>query len=123
MVSFRECCERFTAAALAFRAALDETIDLLQNGENALPHTRDAVSGGLRSPALNSAAGLCTDYRPTRREAEVLALTAEGWTNQQIGRRLGIAERTVIKHLEAVYDKAGVRGRAAAAVWWQRLNG
>jgi DNA-binding CsgD family transcriptional regulator len=61
-------------------------------------------------------------YQPTRREAEVMALTCEGWTNEQIGRRLGITERTVRKHLTAVYDKAGVRGRAAAASWWQRVR-
>jgi DNA-binding CsgD family transcriptional regulator len=50
----------------------------------------------------------------------VLALTAEGWTSSQIGRRLGISERTVRKHLGSVYDMAGVRGRTAAAACWQR---
>ena len=51
----------------------------------------------------------------------MLSLAAQGWTNRQIDRRLGITERTVRKHLEAVNDKAGVRGRAAAAVWWRQL--
>jgi DNA-binding CsgD family transcriptional regulator len=57
---------------------------------------------------------------PTHREAEVLAMVAGGLTNEQIGRRLGITERTVRKHLGAVCDKTGLRSRAAAAAWWQR---
>ena len=52
-------------------------------------------------------------------EAEVLALVTLGWTNDRIGRHLGITERTVRKHLEAVYNKAGLPGRAAAVAWWQ----
>lgn len=55
---------------------------------------------------------------PTRREAEVVALMAAGWTNIQIATRLHITERTVRKHLSAVYDKAHLPGRAAAATWW-----
>ena len=59
------------------------------------------------------------EYLPTRREAEVLGLVADGWTNQQVATRLGITERTVRKHLSAVYEQAGVAGRAAAAGWWR----
>lgn len=58
-------------------------------------------------------------YYPSQREAEVLSLVTLGWTNDRIGRQLGITERTVRKHLEAVYNKAGISGRAAAAAWWQ----
>ena len=58
----------------------------------------------------------------TVREGEVMHLVAEGLTSEQIGRRLGIAERTVRKHLSAVYAKAGLNGRAAAAAWWQRAR-
>jgi len=57
---------------------------------------------------------------PTRRETEVLALMSAGWTNGQIATRLHITERTVRKHLSAVYEKAHVPGRAAAAAWWTR---
>lgn len=96
------------AAALTFRRALDSASQRLQ-GAGAV------AAGGVRGPAA-----LCTDYRPTKREAEVLALAAEGWTNRQIGRRLGITERTVRKHLGNLYDQAGLRGRAAAAAWWQQ---
>lgn len=59
-------------------------------------------------------------YRPTPREADVLSLMLRGWTNQRIARGLGISERTVRKHLSAVYEKVGTSGRAATAAWWQR---
>lgn len=89
-----EAVRRPLAAALKFRAELD------------------CAAAGLELP--------CTSYVPTQREKEVLALMSRGWTDARIGRHLGITERTVRKHLSAVYDKAGVRGRAAAASWWQR---
>jgi DNA-binding CsgD family transcriptional regulator len=66
-----------------------------------------------------------SEARPklTVREAQVMHLVVEGLTSEQIGRRLGIAERTVRKHLSAVYAKAGQHGRAGAAAWWQRNEG
>jgi len=112
--------QRPIAAAMSFRAALDDTVGLLQNSSCMVPAEPEVVPERRRT--LDAAVRLCGDYVPTRREGEVLTLAAQGWTNHQIGRRLGITERTVRKHLTAVYDKAGVRGRAAAAAWWQRLN-
>ena len=79
-----------------------------------------AASRLLSSAELD---GVVENYRPSQREAEVLSLVTLGWTNDRIGRQLGITERTVRKHLEAVYDKAGLRGRAAAAAWWQASHG
>ena len=112
--------QRPIAAAMSFRAAVDDTVRLLQNSSCTVPGEPEVVPGRRRT--LDAAVRLCGDYVPTRREGEVLTLAAQGWTNHQIGRRLGITERTVRKHLTAVYDKAGVRSRAAAAAWWQRLN-
>lgn len=50
----------------------------------------------------------------TAREREIVELVAEGKTNAQIGEQLWIAPSTVKKHLEHVYEKLGVRRRAAA---------
>lgn len=50
----------------------------------------------------------------TDRETLVLELVALGWTNVAIARRLGTSPRTVAKHLEHIYRKLGVSGRAAA---------
>ncbi|MEU9980615.1 response regulator transcription factor [Streptomyces sp. NPDC050856] len=50
----------------------------------------------------------------TRRETEVLALVAEGLSNQAIGGRLHLTEATVKSHLARAYAKLGVDSRTAA---------
>lgn len=75
----------------------------------------DAVLGaaGVRRPLIEVSrpAGL------TEREVDVLRLLARGHTNRQIADELGISPRTVGTHVEHVYDKAGVRSRAAATLF------
>jgi DNA-binding CsgD family transcriptional regulator len=53
----------------------------------------------------------------TRREQQVAVLVASGRTNRQIGRTLGIAEKTVEVHLKNAMAKLGARSRAEVAVW------
>jgi pimeloyl-ACP methyl ester carboxylesterase/DNA-binding CsgD family transcriptional regulator len=53
----------------------------------------------------------------TAREREVVALIAEGSTNGEIARALGVSVRTVDAHVEHVRVKLGVRARAQIAVW------
>ena len=50
----------------------------------------------------------------SQRELEVLALIADGATNRQAAARLFVSEATVKTHLLHVYEKLGVRDRAAA---------
>lgn len=52
----------------------------------------------------------------TSREVDVLRLVVAGKTNQEIGAALGISDKTVEKHLEAVFAKLGVSSRVEAAV-------
>jgi hypothetical protein len=92
--------QRPIAAAMSFRAAVDDTVRLLQSSSCTVPGVPEVVPGRRRT--LDAAARFCSEYEPTRPEGEVLALAAQGWTNHQIGRRLGITERTVRKHLTAV---------------------
>jgi len=54
--------------------------------------------------------------RLSRREHEVLGWVSRGKTNPQIATILSVTAGTVQKHLEHIYDKLGVRTRAAAAV-------
>jgi len=56
----------------------------------------------------------------TPREKEVLALVRGGLANKQIGRRLGISERTVKAHLTSVFQRIGVVDRTQAALWAER---
>jgi DNA-binding NarL/FixJ family response regulator len=50
----------------------------------------------------------------TTREAQILALLAEGLVNKQIAARLGISRHTVKTHLAALFHKLGVSTRAEA---------
>jgi len=49
----------------------------------------------------------------TPRQAQIAVLLVDGYTNEQIARRIGIAKGTVRKHLEEVFDRLGVSSRAA----------
>lgn len=51
------------------------------------------------------------------RELQVLRLVAKGLANKQIGRQLGITERTVKAHLGQVFRQLGVEDRTSAALW------
>ena len=51
------------------------------------------------------------------REVEVLRLLARGATNRQVSSRLAISPKTVGRHVEHIYTKAGVSSRAAAALF------
>jgi DNA-binding NarL/FixJ family response regulator len=56
----------------------------------------------------------------TDRERQVLALLARGMPNRQIGRALGISERTVKAHLTSIFARIDVADRTEAALWAQR---
>nr|WP_203697798.1 response regulator transcription factor [Streptomyces rubrogriseus] len=74
-------------------------------GRTALaPAVADRLMSRLRTPGTTL----------TRRETEVLALVADGLSNQAIGRRLHLTEGTVKSHLARVYAKLDVDSRTAA---------
>jgi pimeloyl-ACP methyl ester carboxylesterase/DNA-binding CsgD family transcriptional regulator len=53
----------------------------------------------------------------TARELEVADLIADGFTNVEIARTLGVSVRTVDAHVDHVRTKLGVRARTQIAVW------
>src|SRR6476619_1682943 len=88
---------------------------------------REVEDGRLDAEAVDAvlaAAGHRVPKRPrelpaglTRRELEVLLARVLGHSNQAIADDLGISAKTVGHHVQHVYQKAGVRSRAAATVW------
>jgi DNA-binding NarL/FixJ family response regulator len=82
---------------------------------------RAAASGQVPLDPRVAAAVLPDRARPSdglsKREIEVLQLAAKGMANKQIGRALGISERTVKVHLGNVFRCIGVSDRTSAALW------
>jgi DNA-binding CsgD family transcriptional regulator/tetratricopeptide (TPR) repeat protein len=59
----------------------------------------------------------------TGREADVLALVAEGLTNQELAARLHLSPRTVEKHVASLLVKTGCHRRAQLAGYSVRISG
>jgi HD-GYP domain-containing protein (c-di-GMP phosphodiesterase class II) len=106
--------------ARPYRAALDATAaeaELMREADEGRldPEAVDAVLGAaghrVRDRPRELPAGL------TERELEVLLALVLGQSNQLIADGLGISVKTVGHHVQHVYQKAGVRSRAAATVW------
>ena len=51
------------------------------------------------------------------REIEVVQLVARGLSDKEIAQRLSLSPRTVHHHVEHIYEKTGVSGRAAVALY------
>jgi DNA-binding CsgD family transcriptional regulator len=69
----------------------------------------------LDEQAVGVAPDLLLPLGLSRREAEVLALLADGWTNREIASELFVSPHTVKKHVERIYGKLGVHSRTAAS--------
>lgn len=90
------------------RADLADAVRAAARGETVLaPPVAARLVKHLQAPAAEAL---------TRREAEVLALVAEGLTNADIGRRLFISEATVKTHLLRVFAKLDVDDRTRAVM-------
>ncbi|MGN9808253.1 LuxR C-terminal-related transcriptional regulator [Micromonospora sp. BQ11] len=63
--------------------------------------------GQIRTPALRAGAPTLTD-----REWQIARLAADGRTSRVIAERLFLSARTVENHLQRIYGKLGVTGRA-----------
>ena len=62
------------------------------------------------------------DLGLTPRQGQVLALVMKGWSNKDIGRELGLAERTVKFHVTAVLTALRVTTRTQAVIAATRLG-
>jgi DNA-binding NarL/FixJ family response regulator len=76
-----------------------------------------ATSGAAEVPSLPAPPdGL------TQREAEILALIAQGLTNPEIAARLFLSNHTVKTHISRIFAKTGSRDRVAAIGYARRHN-
>jgi DNA-binding NarL/FixJ family response regulator len=87
----------------------------------------EAKEGRLDPEAVDavlSAAGHRMPQRPrelpaglTERELEVVLALVRGASNSEMAADLGISAKTVGHHVQHIYQKAGVRSRAATTLW------
>jgi DNA-binding CsgD family transcriptional regulator/tetratricopeptide (TPR) repeat protein len=104
-----------TAVALGAVSLRGEIELLAQRGRLRLQQPVDEATMPT-APSPVAALGL------TQREAEVLALVAEGRTNRQIGQALFISPKTASVHVSRILAKLGVAGRGEAAAVAHRLG-
>jgi HD-GYP domain-containing protein (c-di-GMP phosphodiesterase class II) len=103
--------ERPQRAALEAERAVSELRTMAENG-CLCPDAVRAVLAAAEHPAPAPA-------RPgglTDREVEVLRLVARGLTNKEIAAALEISPKTAGHHIEHLFEKLGVRTRAAATM-------
>ena len=111
--------EEIRAAILSVAAgdaALDPAVQ--HHVVAALASEGIARDGSGADPNRDAATILPDDLTP--REAEVLALIAEGLTNTEIAERLVVSPTTVKSHINHLFAKAGLRDRAQAVTYAYR---
>jgi DNA-binding NarL/FixJ family response regulator len=115
--------EAFRAGATGYiskGAPRDEIVDEVDRVLRGEPRQMSLVNRGCGLSAAGRSSGdaFAAVDRLTPRQRQVLALTAAGLSNREIGDRLGIAWRTVQKTMERVFRQLGVPNRTQAAMIW-----
>ena len=82
---------------------------------DAAVYARQQIDVARRNPT--APVGQARPGGLSRREIEVLRLIANGRTAREIAEQLFISSRTAEHHVQHVYTKIGVSGRAAATRW------
>ena len=112
----RDDIRRALDAAVAGQAVLDSRVraTLLRAAEHRSERGGDDA---VREPARSRVASRVGPLPDglTEREAEVLALIADGLSNTEIADRLFVAETTVKTHINRIFAKTQSRDRAQAA--------
>jgi len=82
------------------------------------------IAGGIYLPdrSLLSADEVTGDSKLSARQMAVLTLLAEGMSNKEVARELGLTEGTVKQHLMAIYACLGVNNRTRAIVTAQKMG-
>lgn len=127
LTSFAEDEKVFSAikaGALGYLIKDSSPQDLLQaihdvyRGEPSMsPTIAQKLMRELQRSAKHAAGLPPTEEPLTEREVAVLRLVAQGLSNQEIGERLVISERTVRTHVSNILDKLHLANRTQAALY------
>lgn len=117
MVGFEDGRKLASSIRNARLVALDSRHHILLGDEPAWPTFLQEVSMFLRGDAAESVQGAPSEALGslTSRERDVLTLVAEGKDNLTIADELTLSTRTVERHLQNIYLKLGISGKAARA--------
>jgi DNA-binding NarL/FixJ family response regulator len=77
------------------------SIDDLLNAVIDAAHGRVTIDPTLLPRSSDSSSGMA---RLTPRQRQILGLVAEGYNNEAIAERLGLAEKSVVNHLTSIYQ-------------------
>jgi DNA-binding NarL/FixJ family response regulator len=120
LTTFQEPQQVTAALAAGARGYLVKDIE----PEVLVAGIRAAVNGGAPlSPSVAAQLIRNTSSRPssgsslTQRELQILRLIVRGQSNKQIGRDLGISEKTVKSHCGRLFQRINVSNRRQATAW------
>jgi len=102
----RSAFERGAAGYLIKTAEVAEVLDAV----------RTVAGGGTAFTAAMLRTIRSAPRRPSDREIQVLELVCAGASNDEVGARLGVTEKTVESHLRRLFDRYGVLSRTELAV-------
>lgn len=91
--------------------AIVEALERIMSGETVVLAGDDGTSVGAVGDWPGRSVGL------SPREAEVLALIAQGLTNKEIAERAFVTANTVKTYIRSTYRKIGVERRTQAVLW------
>jgi DNA-binding NarL/FixJ family response regulator len=108
--------QALSAGAIGYLLKDSEPADLL-SGVRAAARGESPLDPRVARALLPTRAAADPAAALSARERQVLALVSRGLANKQIGRALGITERTVKVHLGNAFRRIGVQDRTSAALW------
>ncbi|MCD9875983.1 helix-turn-helix transcriptional regulator [Streptomyces guryensis] len=113
---------------MVYRSGTDFTDDDVRAARQLQPllaaveQQRQLLERWKRTAAPDPPGEPAADCPLTPRETTVLLLLTDALTAAAIGRRLGISDRTVHKHVEKIYRKLGTRDRISTVLRAQQLG-
>ena len=120
LTTFQEPQQVTAALAAGARGYLVKDVEpeVLVAGIRAVVNGGAPLSPSVAAQLIRNAASQPTIVGSvTQRERQILRLIVAGQSNKQIGRELGISEKTVKSHCGRLFQRINVSDRTQAAVW------
>lgn len=120
LTTFQEPQQVTAALAAGARGYLVKDVEpeVLVAGIRAVVNGGAPLSPSVAAQLIRTAANQPTMVGSlTQRELQILQLIVAGQSNKQIGRELGISEKTVKSHCGRLFQRINVSDRTQAAVW------